>query len=365
MERLAGRLGVAVIGAGKIGRHRARLSAAHAGVDHLAIADVNASAAETLAAEVGADTWTTRVDEVVASSDVDVIIVSTPERAHTEPLLAALATGKPTLVEKPLTLTLEDADMVLAEAAERGVDLRVGYSMRYAQRYAVARDQIVNHGSIGDVIGGVARCYDTLAIGEAILARSPTATPVKDILTYFVDLIGWCCRDARPVEAVARSSGSILRSKGHDVDDLTFALVTYDDGSVFDLGTSYSLPSGYPISGMAARFEVLGTDGVLLIDEDHGDQVLYSDAGYSNAYVDQQWNLAYLGSRTSGEWADGTMFGRVADETRAWLDHHSVGGPLHITTAAEARTTLAVTLAIDEAAATGRPVQIPAGEING
>lgn len=365
MERLAGRLGVAVIGAGKIGRHRARLSAAHAGVAHLSIADVDAGAAETLAAEVGADTWTTDTEAAVNSADVDVIIISTPERAHTEPLLAALSAGKPTLVEKPLTLTLADADAVLAAARDSGVDLRVGYSMRYAQRYAVARDQIVNHRSIGDVIGGVARCYDTLAIGEAILARSPTATAVKDILTYFVDLIGWCCRDARPVEAVARSSGSILRSKGHDVDDLTFALVTYDDGSVFDLGTSYSLPNGYPISGMAARFEVLGTAGVLLIDEDHGDQVLYSDAGYSNAYVDQQWNLAYLGSRTSGEWADGTMFGRVADETRAWLDHHTVGGPLHITTAAEARTTLAVTLAIDEAAATGRPVQIPAGEING
>jgi len=358
-ERPAKRVGVAVIGAGKIGHHRARLSAAHAGVAHLAIADVNAGAAEALAAEVGADTWSTDVDAVLGSADVDAVIVSTPEEAHTAPLLAALVTGKPTLVEKPLTLTLEDADTVLAAARDHGVDLRVGYSMRYAQRYAVARDQIVNHRSIGDVVGGLARCYDTLAIGEAILTRSPTATPVKDILTYFVDLIGWCCPDARPTEAVARSGGSILRSRGHDVDDLTFALVTYDDGSVFDLGTSYSLPNGYPISGMAARFEVLGTAGVLLVDEDHGDQVLYSDAGYSNAYVDQQWNLAYLGSRTSGEWAQGTMFGRVADETRAWLDHHTVGGPLHITTAAEARTTLAVTLAIDEAADTGRAVRIP------
>ena len=359
--RSSKRVGVAVIGAGKIGRHRARLSAAHAGVAHLAVADVNAGAAEALAAEVGADTWSTDIDAVARSADVDIIVVSTPEEAHTEPLLAALATGKPTLVEKPLTLTLEDADTVLAAARDHRSDLRVGYSMRYAQRYAVARDQIVNHRSIGDVVGGLARCYDTLAVGEAILARSPTATPAKDILTYFVDLIGWCCPGARPAEVVARSGGSILRSKGHDVDDLTFALVTYDDGSVFDLGTSYSLPDGYPISGMAARFEVLGTAGVLLVDEDHGDQVLYSDAGYSNAYVDQQWNLAYLGSRTSGEWAQGTMFGRVADETRAWLDHHTVGGPLHITTAAEARTTLAVTLAIDRAAATGRPVEIADG----
>lgn len=56
MERLAGRLGVAVIGAGKIGRHRARLAAAHAGVAHLAIADVDAGAAETLAIDEAAAT---------------------------------------------------------------------------------------------------------------------------------------------------------------------------------------------------------------------------------------------------------------------------------------------------------------------
>ncbi|MGI9594605.1 MAG: hypothetical protein ACR2QK_00515, partial [Acidimicrobiales bacterium] len=77
-------------------------------------------------------------------------------------------------------------------------------------------------------------------------------------------------------------------------------------------------------------------------------------------HVDQRLNLAYLGSRTSGEWAGGRMFGRVADETRAWLDHLTVGSPCHITTAAEARTTLAVTLAIDRSAATGRTITLEA-----
>jgi hypothetical protein len=52
------------------------------------------------------------------------------------------------------------------------------------------------------------------------------------------------------------------------------------------------------------------------------------------------------------------MFGRVADETRSWLDHLTVGGPCKITTADEARTTLAVTLAIDRAAATRQVVEI-------
>jgi myo-inositol 2-dehydrogenase/D-chiro-inositol 1-dehydrogenase len=357
MNSRSRRIGLAVVGAGKIGRHRARLAAQHAGVSHLAIADIDPQAAERLAAEVGADTWSTDVDAVVGSADVDAIVVSTNEEAHTEPLLSAVRTGKPTLVEKPLTLTLTDADRVIAAAREHGVDLRVGYSMRYAQRYAVAHEQMANK-RIGQIIGGTARAYDTVAIGEAILARSPSATAVKDVLTYFVDLIGWCHPQARPAQVVARANGMIMRSRGHDVEDLTFALLTYDDGSVFDLATSYSLPEGYPSSGMAARFELIGTEGVLLIDEDHRDQILYSEAGYDNEYVDQRWNLAFLGSRTSGEWAGGTMFGRVADETRAWLDHLTVGGPCHITTAAEARTTLAVTQAIDEAAATGRVVEI-------
>jgi predicted dehydrogenase len=351
-----GGVGVAVVGAGKIGRHRARLAARHAGVDFLAIADVDRDAAERLAAEVSADLWSDDVAALVNRPEVGAVIVSTPERSHTDPVLAALRAGKRTLVEKPLALSLDDADAMIEAARAAEAELRVGYSMRYAQRYAVAREQVVGK-QIGDLIGGLARCYDTVAIGEAILRRSPTATPTMDILTYLVDMIGWC-HPMRPVEVVARSHGSILRSRGHEVDDLALALLTYEDGAVFELATSYSLPAGFPINGMAVRFELLGTDGVLLVSEEHSDQILYSAAGHDNEYVDQNLNLTFLGSRTSGEWAAGTMFGRVADETRAWLDHLTSGGPCHVTTAEEARTTLQITLAIDEAARTGRTIEL-------
>jgi predicted dehydrogenase len=352
-------VGIALIGAGKIGRHRARLAAQHPAVEFLAITDIEAGAAETLAAEVAADVWSTDPAAIVAMSEVDAVIVSTHEEAHVEPVLTALRAGKPTLVEKPIAMTLADADAMLAAATENEAELRVAYSMRYAQRYAVAHEQIEKK-QIGSLVGGLARSYDTIAVGEAILGRSPTATPAMDVLTYLVDLIGWY-HPVPPVEVVARSHGSILRSRGYDVDDLTFALVTYQDDAVFDLGTSYSLPAAYPIHGSMVRLELLGTDGALFISDDHGDQILYSGAGLENAYVDQQLNLAFLGSRTSGEWAGGTMFGRVADETRAWLDYLTAGGPCHITTAAHARRTLEVTLAIDESARTGRRIQLGEG----
>lgn len=350
------RIGVALIGAGKIGRHRARLAAQHPGVTFVAIADRNAEAAERLAEEVQADVWSTDSESIVAMPEVDAVFVATHEEAHAEPVMIALRAGKPTLVEKPLAMTLEDADAMVAAARVNAAELRVAYSMRYAQRYAVAHDQIGKK-QIGRLVGGLARTYDTIAVGEAILSRSPTATPVMDILTYLVDLIGWF-HPARPVEVIARSHGTILRSRGHDVDDLTFALVTYEDDAVFDFSTSYSLPAGYPINGSMVRLELLGTDGALFVSEDHGDQILYSEAGYENAYVDQRLNLAYLGSRTSGEWTGGTMFGRVANETRSWLDYLTAGGQCHITTAAEARQTLQVTLAIDEAARTGSRIRL-------
>lgn len=173
-------IGVCVIGAGKIGRHRARLAAEHAGVSFLAIVDIDSSAAETLANEVGADFWSTDIEATIGRDEIDAIVISTHELAHTEPLLVVLPAGKPTLVEKPITLSLDEADKVIAVAAEHEVDLRVGYSMRYAQRYAVAHQELAD-GKIGNLIGGLARCYDTLAVGQAILNRSPGATPAMDI----------------------------------------------------------------------------------------------------------------------------------------------------------------------------------------
>ncbi len=353
MERSAP-VGLAVVGAGKIGRHRARLAAQHAGVGFLAVVDVDPAAARRLAEEIRADHWSADVHQTLSLPDIRVAIVSTPEGRHVEPVLAALNAGCVTLVEKPLALTLEDADRLLQAADDS--QLRVAYSMRYAQRYAVAKEQL-SAGRVGQIVGGLARTYDTIAVGRAILDRSPSATPAADILTYLIDVLGWY-HPAPPVEVVARGHGKILRSEGYSADDATFALVTYEDGAVVSFGTSYSLPAGYPIAGLATRIELIGTDGALFITEDHGDQVLYTEHGYSNDYVDQRLNLAYLGSRTSGEWAGGTMFGRVADETRAWLDHLTAGGPCHIPTAAEARRTLAVTLAIDESVRIGAPVPI-------
>ena len=340
---------LAVVGAGKIGTHRALLAGTHPGVGRLVIVDTNAGRAEVLAGRCRADGWTTDLDS--ALSECDAVIVSTPESLHVDPVSRSLASGASVLVEKPLALDLAGADQILASG-----EPRVAYSMRYAQRFAVGKTQI-DEGKIGNLVGGLARVYDTIAVGRTILGRSPDASPVLDILTYVVDILLWY-HPSRPTEVTARGTGTILRSEGHDVDDLVFAFVTFADGSVFDLAVSYSLPSHFPIAGLATRLELLGDAGFLQVAEDHGDQILATQASYQNAYVDQTLDLAFLGSRTSGEWAHDVMFGRVGDETRAWLEHLSTGAPCHITTGREARAVLELTLAIEESARTGRTITL-------
>lgn len=352
-------IGVGVIGAGRIGTHRARLVGEHPGVDYLRIADINIDAAQTLGAMTNADLVDDQPLAVVDDPQVDAVIVATPEFAHVDAALAAIAAGKPVLVEKPLSLELAGGSKMVDEAMAAGVDLRVGYSARYLQKYFVSRDQ-VQQGKIGQVVGGWSRVYSSRAQGMAILGRSEHATPVMDIMTYLVDLVGWYVGDsAVPVEAVARGHGVVFREAGYDVDDVTSATLTYSDGSVFGFDVCYMLPMGFPTTGQSIRFEMFGSDGALLIDDDHRDQILYSGEGYRNAYVaEQEVNLVFLGSRTSGEWAQGRMFGRIADETRAWLDHLTVGTPCHLTTGPEALVTLAATLAIEEASRSGESIRV-------
>jgi predicted dehydrogenase len=350
-----------IVGTGKIGQQRARLAAQHPAVDFLGLMDVDRAKAAGVAEDLGADLVAESVAELAADERVDALVISTSEPNHTEPALAAVASGKPVLIEKPLALTLPDADEIVAAAVTTGVDVRVGYSMRYLQKYSVGWDNVAS-GKIGDVVGMSGRVYSTRALGLAILNRSVHATPVVDIVTYLVDVACWYLAPQVPVEVVSRGHGSVFRDHGFDVDDVAWSMVRFSGGTVVDLGVCYTLPIEFPTTGQSIRLEVFGTEGALLIDDDHRDQILVAESGYRNTYVtDQELKVAFLGSRTTGEWVGETMFGRLANETRGWIDHLVTGAGCHLTTAEEARRVLAVTLAIEESLATGASVAVDRG----
>jgi predicted dehydrogenase len=352
-------IGIAVVGAGRIGTLRARLAAKHPAVGFLAISDRDPDRARALAQAAGADIHTGSNDEVISHPEVTAVIVSTPEQQHTQPILQALKLGKPVLVEKPIGFSLTEADEILTTLRTTKGDLRVGYSRRYKDCFLRAKEQML-HRRLGRIVGGMARVYNSRAQAFAILQRDPHATPVLDVLTYYVDLMCWFLEGNRPVEVVARAQHGIFRAAGYRADDVTWAIVTFADGAVVNLGVSYALPAKYPTLGQSDRVELLGSDGTMIIDDDHMDHLLFSEQGIPHAYVpDHAVNMAFLGSNSAGDWAVGEFWGPLANETRAWLDHLSTGAPTVHTTPEQARINLETTIAIERAVESGHAVRLP------
>mgnify|MGYP003349882751 FL=1 len=90
-------LGIAVIGSGRIGTLRARLSGMHPSVKFLAVSDADPAKAEALAKLSGAQFHTSDNNAAIDHPDVDAVFVSTPEQEHAEPIKRALLSGKPVL----------------------------------------------------------------------------------------------------------------------------------------------------------------------------------------------------------------------------------------------------------------------------
>ena len=352
-------LGIAVIGAGRIGTLRARLAAKHPSVDFLAVSDSDPACARALAEQTNADFSSSDNFEVIERPEVTAVIVSTPEGEHAAPVKRALELGKPVLVEKPLALSRVDAEDILATLKATNGNLRIGYSRRYKECYLRAKEQMIQ-GRLGRVIGGHARVYNSRAQAFAILKRDPHATPVLDVLTYYVDLMCWLLEGNPPVEVIARGQYGIFREAGFSAHDVTWAIVTFADGAVINLGISYALPAKYPTFGQSDRVELLGSEGTMMIDDDHMNHLLYTDKGIPHAYVpDHQINMAFLGSTTPGDWALGDFWGPLGNETRAWLDHLVTGNPIAHTTPEQAIINLETTIAIERSARTGQVVRLP------
>ncbi len=352
-------LGVAVIGCGRIGSLRAGMSANHPGVNFLALSDSSQRAADVLAQRVGADLVTTDNHAAITDDRVGAVFVSTPEHDHREAVIRALETGKPTFVEKPIAFSLEDADAIIAAAEQTGTELRIGYSRRHDRRWMLAKEQVLQ-GRLGEIVGIQSRVYNGRAQMLEILKRAPDATPVNDVLTYYVDMACWFLEGIRPVEVVARSQYKVFRALGYEKPDVTWCIITFENGAVVNLGISYALPATYPAVGQSSRFEILGEDGVILLDTDNKDSLLFTDKGAPHSYVpDHNINMMFMQTTSAADFAVGDYWGAVASETRSWLDHLMTGREVPHTKPAEARRTLAITLAIEEAAASGEAVQLP------
>ena len=119
---------VAVIGVGHLGRHHARILASLPGASLAGVVDTNTARAEEIAAQYGTAAYSEWRDVI---EHVDAVTIATPTEDHAQIAQACLSRKKHVLVEKPMTTTTAEADVLLATAREHGVTLAVGHTERF------------------------------------------------------------------------------------------------------------------------------------------------------------------------------------------------------------------------------------------
>lgn len=183
-------LRVGVIGTGAIGAdHIRRLTTVVAGVEVVAVTDIDADRAQAVAGTVGARTVPSALD-VVAASDVDAVVVTSWGPSHEEYTLAAVAAGKPVFCEKPLATTAAGCERIVrAETAAGRRLVQVGFMRRYDAGHRALRDTLAA-GKIGPaLLVHAAHRNRSASVGHysSDMAVTDTAVHEIDALRWILD----------------------------------------------------------------------------------------------------------------------------------------------------------------------------------
>jgi predicted dehydrogenase len=254
---MADQLRAGIIGAGFIGTVHANAVRAAGGV----VARVAASTPERSAAaadRLGALAAAATAEELIDSSDVDVVHICTPNSMHTPLAHRTLAAGKPVVCEKPLATTLSDAKSLAAAAGEQVATVPFVYRFYPAVREARARVAAGEAGPLHLLHG--AYLQDWQAGGASAGWRGETAEggayrAFADIGVHWCDLVEFTTGH-RITQLLASTTG------GGTVTTVLFST---------DAGAAGSMLVSQTASGRrnALRFSLDGTDASYGFDQEH------------------------------------------------------------------------------------------------
>jgi myo-inositol 2-dehydrogenase/D-chiro-inositol 1-dehydrogenase len=358
------RIGLAIVGAGRVGLFRGEVAARHPMVDFIGIADLKEDRLELVQAKTQADFATTDFRELLKRPEITAAIISTDEHLHVEPILAACERGISLLIEKPLATELAASQRVLDEIKKSKIDAVVGYTQRFRRRWLAAKEK-VRTGSLGDVTMVTSRAFMNRLVALDNYKRTSDPSKISPMVisgTHALDVVMWMMEAKKPVEVYARSVDKALGPICKGI-DATAGMITFEDGAIYHASISWALPVVWPGAVYSLEVGINGTDGVLTIDDTHRDIVLATTRSQSEGYnPDNQRKVDFLGSYPPGDMALGELRGPMREETEQWLNRVSMGLTTQHATAAEAHNRLMLTKAFDLSARRKKPVQLPITE---
>jgi inositol 2-dehydrogenase len=240
-------------------RHAENLRQLVSGARLVAIADVAASRAAQVAAELEIDRSYSNFEEMLQQKDIDAVLIATPDKFHAEAIRQAAKAGKDILCEKPLALNLTDAKAALNEVARAGVRLQIGFMRRYDPGYAAAYKRI-EAGDIGKplIFKSVGRDKDEPPI--AAYASGVNGMVFYNNTIHDFDLARWLMQDE--VTEVQAYTTVAIRPEVAKYGDVVASVVNlkFVEGAIGNVESYVQAIYGYDV-----RTEIIGSKGSLFV----------------------------------------------------------------------------------------------------
>jgi predicted dehydrogenase len=336
---------VGVCGTGWCGGLRARTIANSPLVDKLHIAETNVERLKEVAGETNAATATTDYRDLINADGIDAMVISaTPEDLHYPMAKETLEAGKHLLLEKPIALTLDEADELIELAEDRDLKFTIGYSQRFNDKQALVKRSLED-GTLGEPISALISRHITRKLGDKIGGRI-VLSPAAMEATHDIDFILWCLQPARPVRVYAQTVEQVMQPK-YGTSDCVWMIITMDTGVVVTIGAGWILPPGYP-NFSSTWIEFIGSEGALLLDDSHRDVALST----------MSEGTVFPLSTMPGEPVGHVYSGPMEPETINFLEAVALDRDV-VVKPREAREAMEVYLAADLSAERNEPVTLP------
>ena len=233
-------INVAIIGTGWCGGIRAASCADNPLVGELHIAETNPERLKEVRSMTGAVTATADYEELLKNDGITAVIISaTPETTHYPMAKASMEAGKHVFLEKPIALTLAEADELVDLAKAKDLKFTIGYSQRFNPKFAYVAKSIAD-GTIGKPVSALVSRHITRGLGDKISGRI-SLSPAAMEATHDIDFALWAMGGAKPVRVYSQSAYGIMKEKS-GLEDTQYIIVTLDNGVVLNIGAGWTMP---------------------------------------------------------------------------------------------------------------------------
>lgn len=226
---------VLVIGAGFMGRLHALTVRSSRNANLCGVVDQSERVADAVGAELRVAAFTD-VERAIEETSPDAAIIATPDPFHRRPTETAIEAGLSVLVEKPLAMSVEDADAIVRLARERGVRLMTGHIGRFYPRYVLVAEA-VQSGNLGRPVMVTTSTWGPKSVGARL---SQLTDPLWHFAIHDIDTIQWitgaCVDHVDGAQFVESSSGTKAFS----------ATGTLGSGAGFHVAAGWTLPDTAP-----------------------------------------------------------------------------------------------------------------------